>query len=473
LWECEVMDNQEARKLQQKVTLLRAEGKYKETIEESYKLLKIGTELRDYKSILTAHISNAASYYSIGAIEEAFQSIEAYTEICDEHGDEADTLNLYNVLFLLYEYNNDYGKAKDTLTKSIQLGQQIEKYNMVSNAYSNYSHICMLEGNFEAALQSAIKGLEMAKVHQPESRILEIRVMLNMAESQIGLSNLEAAGSLIDEITTDSTLESFPREKSQSHILQGNWFAANGRYQEAFESYSKAKELVESYQDVYLLKTIQEERSKACEKMGDLALGYQVQKEYIALLHEINERELAFKALKLDIKHSLSEIKKKATTDYLTGVYNRDYLEMTTNEWLKQASQTGECIACILFDIDNFKLINDEYGHLFGDNVIKQVSQICSTVIRENELFGRYGGDEFMVMLRDATRENAEKRAEQILTTVKKLTIPDYGKEISLSIGVVDNSDSNISSFLDLFDAADQALYKAKRNGKGQVMALD
>ena len=111
--------------------------------------------------------------------------------------------------------------------------------------------------------------------------------------------------------------------------------------------------------------------------MNDIPLGYVVQKEYITLLNEISDREIAMLAQKLEIKHSIATIEKKANTDYLTGLYNRSFIENTTNEWLKQASIKNESIVCIAFDIDNFKSINDEYGHLFGDEVIKQVSSVC------------------------------------------------------------------------------------------------
>ena len=96
--------------LQQKVTMLRAEGKYKETIENCYTLLEAGIELKNYKSILTAYINLGASFYCIGDIDSAFNTLITYEEICDKHGDDLDRLNLYNILFLLYEYRKDFNK---------------------------------------------------------------------------------------------------------------------------------------------------------------------------------------------------------------------------------------------------------------------------------------------------------------------------------------------------------------------------
>ena len=163
---------------------------------------------------------------------------------------------------------------------------------------------------------------------------------------------------------------------------------------------------MESYQDIYLLKTIQEERCRLCDSMKDVHLGYIVQKEYIALLNEINQRELALKAQKLDIKHSVTELEKKVNTDFLTGIYNRSYLEVVTNEWLKKATDVNKDVVCIVFDIDHFKMINDEFGHLFGDEIIKIVSSTCLELIGENEMLGRYGGDEFVAILNQSSLDS-------------------------------------------------------------------
>lgn len=457
--------------LQQKVTLLRAEGKYRDTIEAGYELLELGIGLNDYKSILTAYINNAASFYCIGDIEEAFNCIDNYTEVCTKQGDEADWVNLYNVSFLLYETNKDYIKAKETLEKSIQLAEKLEKYNIISNGYSNLSHIYLMEENYEKALEMARLGIKMAKLHKPESLILKLRVKLNLAKSYIGLEDLDASKLLIDEMIHEPLLETFKREKAQCYDLLGAWYKKSKLYSEAYEAYTSAKNIVEEYNDVNLLKTIQEERCKLCELMNDVQLGYIVQKEYIALLNEISERQIALSALKLDIKHSVSVIKAKANIDYLTGVYNRSYLEEAVNEWLGQASINNEPIQCLVLDIDNFKGINDEFGHLFGDEAIKHVSKVCSSLLKENELIGRYGGDEFVVILKGASQDEGLIKAQQINENIRNLQINKGEKAVTIqvSIGMADNLGGKVISFENLFHSADMALYKAKKGGKNQL----
>jgi tetratricopeptide (TPR) repeat protein len=192
------MNKEDLKKLQNLVTTLRAEGKYKDTIENCYHLLESGIQIKDYKSVLVAYINLAASNYCIGEIESAFNYLTSHEEISDKYGDEFDMLNSYNVLFLLHDYNKDYVKAIETLEKSINLGKKLKKYNIVSNGYSNYSHVCMINKEYTKALEMATLGLEMAKMHEPPSPILELRVKLNIAKALIGLENFNTSRELIE-----------------------------------------------------------------------------------------------------------------------------------------------------------------------------------------------------------------------------------------------------------------------------------
>lgn len=466
------MTKNEIDKLKQKVSLLRAEGKYKETIKNCYELLKYGAELQDYKAVMTSYINLAASYYCIGDIEEALRCVSYHKEICDKYGDAIDQLSSYNTMFLLYECNKNNDKCKETLEKSIALGIELEQYNIVSNGYSNYSHICYRCGEYEKALEIANLGLQMAQKHEPFSEILEFRVKLNIAKAHIALKHFDVAKILIDEMINKSILNLYVREKAQCYDLQGEWYKRQKLYKQAFDAYTNAKVIAESYNDIYLLKNIQEERCNLCEKIGEVDEGYKVQKELIQLLYEINEREIALTAMKLEIKNDINTMEEKANYDYLTGVYNRKYLETTTANWLKVAEVNNESIVCMILDIDKFKSINDEYGHLFGDEILKQVSKVCQKVITQCDLIARYGGDEFVAILKDASLEAGKKKAQQMLEAVRNLKIYKENDEIltTLSIGVADNRSCNAKNFQDLFSAADANLYKAKKNGKNQVV---
>ncbi|MHA6260118.1 GGDEF domain-containing protein [Sporosarcina sp. CAU 1771] len=460
--------------LQQEVSKLRVEGKYKDTIEACFQLLEKGRSSNDYKSIFTALINKAASYYCIGEIEEAFFNIDEYLDYCSEHGDSADQLNGFNILFLLHEHNKDYVKAKATLQQAIELGLSIGKYNIVSNAYSNYSSILATEEYFEKALEYAEKGLEMAKLHKPKTPILELRVKLNIANAYIGMDEIDLSASLVEDLRNDPILNSFIREKTQVYDLYSRYLIKVNRYMEAYDSLTTAKELAESFNDRNLLKGILEKRCKVCELMGNVQLGFEAQRDYIAILDDLRQQEITMTAMRLEIKHDIAAIERRANRDHLTGLYNRSYMELATNEMLKKASTTGERISCIALDLDNLKILNDTYGHMFGDHVIKEIANTCKRNIRNDDLMGRFGGDEFAIIFKGISMEQTKMKAEQLVEAIRKLEIEidAISLSVSVSLGVADNCNGEIISFNDLFHEADMALYQAKRNGKNRVYVM-
>ena len=466
------MSNGSLELLKREVSDKRAEGEYRETIEKGYILLEQAKRSGDSKAMLAAYLNIAASYYFIGDIEEAFRCIESYREVCEDQGDESDHLNLYHVLFLLYEYTKDYPRAKETLLKTIRTGKQLQKHKLISVAYGNMSHVYLMEQRFAEALEAANKALGHAEQSGALKPILWMRIKMNVIKAQIGLGNFKDSGEGLDKLLIDPMLDDFMPEKSQCFSIQGAWYAEQKRYKEAFAAYTSAKDSAESYNDMQLLQSIEKERCRLCELMEDIQLGYAVQKQYIQLLNEVHHSELALAALKLDIKHNIVEYERKANTDYLTGLYNRSYIEITTNKWLKQAAATHEKILCLAFDIDDFKSINDSNGHLFGDEAIKLVSQACSKVFREEDLIGRYGGDEFVILIQGGSLEIGEKKAMQLQQVLGAIEFEGESatKPLTISIGISDNLNGKVKSFKELFHMADTCLYKAKQNGKNQIV---
>ena len=156
-------------------------------------------------------------------------------------------------------------------------------------------------------------------------------------------------------------------------------------------------------------------------------------------------------------------LEKKSTTDLLTGIYNKLSFEEKCNEYLKKRKPGARCILFI-FDLDNFKEVNDTYGHQTGDNVLKKFSEILQSYFHPYDILGRIGGDEFMVLVMGEMPEGfAEKRCRSILHEFKTARINQVSG-LTCSIGIV--SDNDCASFSDLYKKADEALYVAKEGGK-------
>lgn len=164
-----------------------------------------------------------------------------------------------------------------------------------------------------------------------------------------------------------------------------------------------------------------------------------------------------------------NELKQLASIDSLTGASNRHTLnkELEQAVLLKQKLQSR--FAVILFDLDLFKQINDNYGHKVGDETLIRLVPIISGMIRQSDRVFRFGGEEFLVLLRDMDADNLLHLAEKIRSGVeKKLHLPD-GKAVTLSAGVAMLEDEE--HWEQWLHRADMALYQAKHNGRNQVVA--
>jgi two-component system cell cycle response regulator len=172
-----------------------------------------------------------------------------------------------------------------------------------------------------------------------------------------------------------------------------------------------------------------------------------------------------------DIERSYhEEIYTMTVTDGLTQVPNKRLLLEYLDREFSRARRYSRNLSCVMFDIDHFKNINDEFGHLTGDFILKELAQIVARRIRKEEIFARYGGEEFAIVLPECKEPAAVEFAESIRSIVElhsfefeNNTIP---VTISLGVGHIGEAMAEPS---DLLKAADQNLYKAKRAGRNQV----
>ena len=166
--------------------------------------------------------------------------------------------------------------------------------------------------------------------------------------------------------------------------------------------------------------------------------------------------------VKLDITDK-KELEKIATIDKLTNIYNRRMLDDFLKTEIEIANRHNEDLSLIIVDIDHFKIVNDTFGHLTGDNLLTSISKIILKNIRNTDIFGRYGGEEFLIICRKTTKENAFVLAEKLRILIKEFKFDEIGhKTISLGISDFQKSDTVET----LFKKADTALYEAKNTGR-------
>ncbi|WP_426087490.1 DUF484 family protein [Janthinobacterium sp. PSPC1-1] len=166
-------------------------------------------------------------------------------------------------------------------------------------------------------------------------------------------------------------------------------------------------------------------------------------------------------------------------TDSLTGVYNRRYIDRRLLEEIGRARRQNYCISCMYIDIDHFKLVNDTYGHQGGDEVLREVATRIRTELRRSDALGRFGGEEFVVLLIDADLDSATFVAERIRASIAgtMFDLPGSAQAwVSVSIGVASlEADAALLPIetvaQQLVAHADQALYQAKAGGRNKVIS--
>jgi diguanylate cyclase (GGDEF)-like protein len=161
---------------------------------------------------------------------------------------------------------------------------------------------------------------------------------------------------------------------------------------------------------------------------------------------------------------------KIASEDPLTGVNNRREIESVLAQEIERSKQNGRPLGLIMLDVDGFKVLNDTHGHIFGDLVLKGLSQVMLNQLRKTDYLGRYGGDEFIIILPNTCIDEASFVAEKLLVNIRKHEFSIQGAAIRLgvSLGVATSTDSD--QFELLISKADKALYRAKQQGRHRVV---
>ncbi len=218
---------------------------------------------------------------------------------------------------------------------------------------------------------------------------------------------------------------------------------------------------------IKILETDKQEYEKQIIKLGE-----QQQQQQDELESQIQERTFELEVTLRELQDTNRELEKKSTLDALTGLYNRAYFDKKLLAEYRRSRREQTTLSVIMFDIDHFKKVNDEYGHLAGDDVIRTVAVKSKQVLqRGSDIICRYGGEEFVIILPNTKESGARKVAEKIRHALAEKPIHscEGPLDIRASFGTASVVGSNEFSETDLLSFADQALYQAKNGGRNAV----
>ena len=175
-----------------------------------------------------------------------------------------------------------------------------------------------------------------------------------------------------------------------------------------------------------------------------------------------------------ELKTINKKLKRQCFRDGQTGLYNYRHFRQQLQVEFKRAGRYKESLTCIMLDVDNFKSINDTYGHRFGDFVLKKLECILRRPMRETDIVARYGGDEFSILVPNTGYQGAYTIAQKVQARIRNYTFQNYGisLKISVSLGLASTPDDQVQSPGQLVDFADKALYQVKRRGGGGILGF-
>ncbi|WHY19331.1 diguanylate cyclase [Paenibacillus sp. G2S3] len=228
--------------------------------------------------------------------------------------------------------------------------------------------------------------------------------------------------------------------------------------------------------------------------VGEIMVGriltFQDRSELHRLIAETNqqneilqERNLALIQIQNELSQTNQKLKQMAITDSLTGCYNRHYLTQYLEQEIIENMKLKQSFAIILLDIDFFKTVNDNYGHLVGDVVICSTVEVIKQSLRETDILARYGGEEFIVYLPNTNYTQANRWAEHIkfMIEANKVHVDEVAHSLSITVSMgllsINNfteqyAESPSNQLNDLFESVDKALYQAKNAGRNQIVKI-
>jgi len=196
-------------------------------------------------------------------------------------------------------------------------------------------------------------------------------------------------------------------------------------------------------------------------------LNKRLENQVLQRTSELEEANSKLEEINARLEKDKKRLKVSSITDGLTGLYNRTYIEEQFRQIIKESSRYGKPFSISMLDLDHFKMVNDDFGHHVGDTVLRKVADTFHALIRETDIAGRYGGEEFLILFPQTDHDEAMKVTERIRKHIAELTLDSAPIQITISAGVAQYSGESAEEML---TSADKNLYAAKERGRNQIV---
>ena len=487
------------------------------------KALELARKSNDYKKALARSLVQYSFCYdgkqehfpkALKLLEEAIQISEDYN---------LNSPLIYNATAILYRSNNIYEKSYDYFIKAYQGWEKLNDIQDMFNMQHSLLNISLKMGDFQKAKEhekvlfklteensdfsdfsfftyfnsgmisfqendfsKSVENFEhMLKLQNSTNEKYYVRLGLSyLAISNFRLENIDLAK---NQATKFISMNVGSNTLKISDLMMGmiidytenkNWHAINKMW--------KHIDLIEKDKRNFLINSSKAQSlvfDRSLNKFENKILAQEISINNLLLTSEKRKNKIAeltifsiavFSLAILIFTVSLWRSKKKfvrlSQIDFLTKISNRRHIFETGQTLIDDSISNGQSLTLFIFDIDDFKSVNDNYGHDAGDNTLKQITKICRNILPEKSLFGRFGGEEFIYLIPDISHDLARAVAEQVRQGVSNISLIEKNQSFHVTISTGISSSNQTVLMSDLVKQADMALYDAKNNGKNKVI---
>lgn len=464
--------------------------------------LAIYQKLKDNNKI-TSQLNNIGIVFAYcGAYDEALKNMLAAEKYITQDSSLDLKAEIYNNIGYTYVALDDFTSAIPYLLNSLQIAENMDPVNQsaLANIHDSLCRAYLAMNDLGSALRSGIRSVDFCRLAQNHRK--EAEYLLSLGEVYLLQDKLAEAHATYQSALLIARQNGFRREEADALRRQGELQSRQSLWEQALELLQSALAIArdikiqrEVYECLFALAKIYKSTGRFEEALEYFEQFHQLKEtvfneqsdlriKNLTTIHQLEhaQRETQFHQQKsLELQHEIEERRKAqelaehiSRIDPLTGLYNRRYFFFMFQEHISKHASNNETLSFMIIDLDHFKLVNDNYGHLEGDRTLTRVATQLNHALRKDDIVARFGGEEFVIFLPDTGQDIAQIIAERIRLTIEELVIsPSFPElRVTASIGVVSMQAGNKQAELLLEQAlreADQALYLAKNRGRNQV----
>jgi diguanylate cyclase (GGDEF)-like protein len=403
-----------------------------------------------------------------------------------------------NAIGYTYVLMNEFEKALEPLQRSAEIARGLTPQIDLANTLDSLSAAHLGLGNLDEALKSSLESIEVCRAE---------KALIKEAEYLLGLGSIYCQQGDLERAVRCFADSLALARKYGYRFAEAGALRRMGQLEYLKKDFAKAISLLEDSLSISTEigashKTYEclSELSTVCKDAGDFETALNYFERYHAAKEAIFSEQAEFRVKSLEVTYKLKEATREkelyylkntalqreveermkaqalaehlAITDPLTGLFNRRQLLELAEREVTLANRYQRTLSLIIFDLDHFKKVNDTFGHGAGDRVLVAISRFVQSTVRKCDIIGRYGGEEFALLLPETSELKARTMFERIRGAIEemKIELDDGMTSVTISAGIaeVDNR-SRRDTLEQLLERADKALYTAKAAGRNQI----